>query len=613
MKEGIEKIVASKSKTFLAFCFCFLLGAGTASLFDWSISNIQYSISLYFYTSLFILIFIAILIWKKVFIRFCILCLGFCIFGVWRFAITIPNCTNPNNACFYNGRKVEFIGVVSADPDRQIDKARYTVSVTNVLPPPPAARPTPPRAGGDSSPPLLFKEGRGVVAGVSGKVLVTTRLYPAYNYGDTLKINCKLEAPSNQDGSTFRYDRYLARYGIWSVCSFPKNISLISGNAGGSMSPPFQGGVGLKAGGGLSSPANATNAVLSVAQASANHPYPSLVRRGFQQILHLKSAVGNQINRLWTEPESSFMAGLLYGSKSGLPKELMDNFSKTGVTHIIAVSGFNVTIIVVALMFILISLGLWRQQAYWVVVGFLFLFVIFTGATGSVVRAGVMGLLVLTAQQFGRLSRIGNVLVFTAAVMVFANPYMLVWDAGFQLSFLATLGLVYISPVLEQWSVNHPLTPSFARRGQPASDAFVFPLLAKEGTKGWLIVAWQLIREPLLQTLSAILATLPLILYQFGRLSLVAPLVNILILWIIPLLMLTGFLAIFFSFIFFPLGQLIAWVAHFGLQYVIILVEWFGKQPWSAAEFRLPWWGMILMYALIIYTIKQKHRAIESV
>ena len=178
-------------------------------------------------------------------------------------------------------------------------------------------------------------------------------------------------------------------------------------------------------------------------------------------------------------------------------------------------------------------------------------FVFFTGATASVVRAGIMAVIVLLAQYLGRLSAVGRVLVYAVVVMLFFNPYLLMWDAGFQLSFLSTLGLVYLVPILE------PLTEK----------------IKVSGTSAMLL-------EVFITTMAAIFATMPLIMHQFGRFSVVAPLVNILVLWIIPWLMLFGFLALILSFVFFPLGQLIAWVAGLGVRYVIIVVDWFGDKSW---------------------------------
>jgi competence protein ComEC len=111
----------------------------------------------------------------------------------------------------------------------------------------------------------------------------------------------------------------------------------------------------------------------------------------------------------------------------------------------------------------------------------------------------------------------------------------------------------------------------------------------------------------LVATFSAIIITLPLILFQFGRLSLVAPLANVLILWIIPWLMLFGFLAVLISFMFFPLGQVAAWLAGVGLKYVIILVQWLGGREWSALDIAIPFWAMIAAYAGLAYLIRKNY------
>ena len=274
------------------------------------------------------------------------------------------------------------------------------------------------------------------------------------------------------------------------------------------------------------------------------------------------------------------MAGLLYGSRSGLPVDLMENFNRSGITHIIAISGYNITIIVLILMTVLIFFGFYRRQAFWITVGMIFIFVIFTGASPSVTRAAIMGTIVLLAQYFGRISSPLNLLTLAMALMLIFNPQVLWWDAGFQLSFLATIGLLYLSPLL---------------------------LNTKEGLKTTISL-----KETLSATMSAIILTLPLMLYQFERLSIVAPITNILILWLIPWLMLLGFLSVIISFIFFPAGQIIAWLSGFGLDYVIMMAEWFGSKRWSAIDFSLPWWGMLGGYAfLLIFIVLWRRKIIR--
>ncbi len=375
---------------------------------------------------------------------------------------------------------------------------------------------------------------------VSGKIAIKSRLYPEYYYGDKLEINCSLQEPENFVDSNFNYKKYLAKQGVWSVCLNPKVVPL---------------GV------------NKGNFFLKT-------------------MLWLKSEVRSQMSKLWPEPGNSLMAGLLYGSRSGLPSELVDNFSRTGVSHIMAVSGYNISILAMALNIVLIYLGLFRRQSFWFLIFLILTFVFFTGATASVVRAGVMAIIILTSQYIGRLSAVGRVLIYAAVIMLFLNPYLLIWDAGFQLSFLSTLGLVYMAPIIQVFIDN------------------------KLKTKNTFLAA---ITQIFTTTISAIVATMPLVIYQFERFSIAAPLVNILILWIVPWLMLFGFLSLIFSWLFFPLGQAVAWVAGLGLNYVIIIVDWFGNKSWSAVNMQLPLWVMILMYlTLILYVRKNQSTAVRQ-
>ena len=486
MKEGRKnKIFGSKSKTFLAFCFCFILGVGIFSSLEWE---------KYWQYRLFVAVFIGgvllVWLWQKIMWRFIILCVLFFIFGGLRFMLSVPD-ISPENIAYYNGANKIVSGKIVGEPDARIDASRYVLSTDK------------------------------------GKILFKLPLFPEYHSGDTLKINCNLQTPKNSLDSNFRYDNYLARQGIFSICVGPKILSQTSGGG----------------------------------------------RRIF---LGLKNIINERVEKLWPEPESSLVAGLLYGARGGFSADLLDDFSRVGITHIIAISGYNISIIAVVLMSGLIGIGFYRRQAFWICVVGIVVFVLFTGASASVVRAGIMGIIVLLAQQLGRLSRIGNALALTAALMLLANPYILIWDAGFQLSFLATVGLVYLSPLVEKF------IPKFIRL--------------------------EMIRETLVSTFSAIIITLPLILYQFGRLSLVAPLANVLVLWIIPWLMLFGFLSLIISFVFMPVAQVSAWITGLGLKYVIFIAQWFGGQSWSAVNFSIPLSFVIVGYVFLGFLVYKNNK-----
>lgn len=358
---------------------------------------------------------------------------------------------------------------------------------------------------------------------VKGKVLLASPLYPEYRYGDALKVECNLVAPQLKDAASQNYEKYLRKEGIWSVCV---NAKVLNQEAG-----------------------------------KGNFVY--------HEILKFKNFLVGQVNKLLPEPQASFLGGLLYGARGSIPSDLKNAFNRTGTSHIVAISGYNITIIAVALLTLLKGFRVPRRKAFWIAVIGIIFFVILTGASASVVRAGVMGLIVLTAKQAGRPSQINRVLILTAFLMLAFNPRLLFFDAGFQLSFVSTLGLVYISPILEKYFVGFP---------------------AKFG-----------IKESILSTLSAIIATTPLILYSFGRFSLVAPVANLLILPVIPYTMALGFAAILLSIIYFPLGQITAWLAWLPLTYIIKVVEWFSSFEWSSfGLIKMPWWLLLIVYAAMV-------------
>ena len=498
----LDKIIQSKSKTFLTFCFCFVLGVAVTSLLELKLDFV------YLYLALFIAATFLIIYWNQKDKRFIIICLLLAVLGVGRYLLAFP--ITSNHISNYNGQKIELIGYIATEPDVRMDGVRYVVETQN----------------------FASKE-----QDIQGKIYLKQNLYPRYNYGDKLKLKCSLEKPETIEAikgtsqRDFRYDMYLARYKVFAICQNAK--------------------------------------VEKVGDGEGNFL--------FRGIFSLKQVVASRINKLWHEPNASFMAGLLYGYRGGLG-ELNELFSRTGITHIVAISGYNISIIATVLITICVHLLIPRKKAFWFITIGIILFVLFAGASASVVRAGIMGVIVLLAKQMGRTSNVGNVMVLTAIVMTLQNPLILIWDAGFQLSFIATLGLVYITPLIRDWFGHVP-------------EVFG-------------------IRESIISTLAAIISTLPLILFQFGRLSIVAPIVNVLILWIIPLIMLLGFVSVIFSFVLFPIGELVAWIAWVGLQYITVVVKWFAGLKFAAVDLRISAVVMILLYLAMFYWIYKKNNTV---
>ncbi len=483
----LQRIVESKSKTLLAFCFSFLGGVALASLFV--SSRIDF---VYFYFAFFTLAGLLQVFWKHRTGRFFLFVSLFALFGVFRYASAFPSF---HDIAEENGQSIALEGFIAEEPDVRVGEARYIVEIKTV-------------------------QSETQTDSLSGRVYVKAPQYPEYAYGDRVRLRCDLEAPEAFDD--FRYDMYLARLGVFSICEHP-HVQKI-GDGGG-------------------------NTYMA-------------------RLLMVKSYIANRITLLWSEPYASFMAGLLYGYRGGLGERLAEDFNRTGVTHILAISGYNISLIATVIMGLCIRLWIPRKQAFWLVTLGLIIFVFFAGAGASVIRAGIMGFLVILARQLGRMSRVGNALALSAALMTLHNPFILLWDVGFQLSFIATLGLVYLAPLFETLLES---LPTFLN-----------------------------VKQMLAQTFSAIIATLPLMLYQFGRLSLIAPIVNILVLPAVPIIMAFGFFTLLFSFV--PwMSQLLAWCSYIGMGYVIAVVTWFSELPFAVLDITIPWWGMAFGYVGIAF------------
>ena len=385
-----------------------------------------------------------------------------------------------------------------------------------------------------------------------GKILISVPKYPQYQYGDEIKLSCALKIPRSfvppggtQDDA-FDWRMYLAKDKILYECDKPK-IEKLGENEG--------------------------NKIYSI-------------------ILKVKNKLNGNIFRLIPAPESGLASGLILGGDDLLSKEAQDNFSRTGMTHIVAVSGYNVTIVAEYLMILGIFIGLWRRQAFWFAVIGIILFVALTGFPSSAVRAGVMGILLIWAMKNGRLANSENAIIFAAAVMLLINPLLLRWDIGFQLSFLATLGIVYIYPIFEviatgelklknekinknDFETSDPKKPLFGARPIPA------------------------IVEILFLTLSAQVFVLPVILYNFNKLSLISPLANLLVLPIIPLTMLLIFAAMILSFLFYPLAVVFSWLSYLPLKYETFVINYLAGLKYASVEVKISWITVVVWYIIL--------------
>jgi competence protein ComEC len=271
----------------------------------------------------------------------------------------------------------------------------------------------------------------------------------------------------------------------------------------------------------------------------------------YRGLYGLRTWFETQVQRVFTEPQGSLLLGLLTGAQSGLPQHLSDSFRTAGLSHIVAVSGYNVTIVLLILSGLLCWLPV-RKRVLPLVIA-LMAYGIMTGGSPPVIRAVIMGILGLVAIILGRQTVPRLTVLWTASMMVMMRPLAISDDVSFQLSFLAVIGLMELSPWLLKLLRNVPDTLG--------------------------------IRTSLAATIAAQIMTLPLTIFVFRQISLVAPFTNVLVAPLIPLAMLLGFIATLAGTLWLPLGMALGYPAWAVLELIILIAETGAKVPWAAIKF----------------------------
>ncbi|MFZ5882297.1 MAG: ComEC/Rec2 family competence protein [Chloroflexota bacterium] len=362
-----------------------------------------------------------------------------------------------------------------------------------------------------------------------GLLLARAPANQVFEYGQMVRLRGKVETPpENED---FSYREYLARQGIHSYMP---------------------------------------NAAVTILPRQAGNPL-------LRALYTFKERSLTNLYRLFPDPEASLLAGILLGVDTGLTKELQQAFKNTGTAHIIAISGFNISIIAgIFITFFSRFLGARRGAALAVVA--IALYTVLVGGDAAVVRAAIMGTLALLARQVGRRQVALNTLLAVALVMCLWNP-LYIWDVGFQLSFFATLGLILYAQPFSEFA-NRIITK-------------YLPASAGEKAAQWF-------SDFVLLTLAAQLTTLPIMAYHFQRISLVSFIANPFILPAQPAVMILGGLAVLLSHAWFPLGQAAAWISLPFVVYTIRVVELFDRVPHGTlflGDFSL--WFAVLFYAAL--------------
>jgi len=368
-----------------------------------------------------------------------------------------------------------------------------------------------------------IKSRRLTLCTAGGRALITANLYPAYNYGDFLKVSGNLKAPGVIED--FDYCTYLARYDIYSVMYYPKVETAL-----GTLSGP---------------------------------------QRLFLWLLKGKWRIKEIMEASLPEPEAGLGTALLLGYNRTVEKSDLQLFSRVGLSHMIAISGSHITILSALIINFLLAVGFNRRRALKAVFAFLFLYPLLTGLAASAVRSSIMGGLTFIALYLGRASAPINALLFSASLMILFNPHLLRADVGFQLSFLAVLGIIYLYPLAERW-----YAPRLER--------------LKKSRKKRII---KIILDTINLTMVSQIITLPILLINFQQWSLVAPLANVLVLWTFGPLLAALILGTLIAGLLPFLGVWPFLPAYVLLKFIFITVGALAQPSWAAINVSGFNWG----------------------
>ena len=357
---------------------------------------------------------------------------------------------------------------------------------------------------------------------ITGKILVYTRNDLQFLKSQQVEIKGQLKTPPRFE--EFDWQAYLAKKGILSVMYYPE---------------------------------------ISVKKEASFF---------WRTIFRIKNKAREAAVKYLPKPESYLFRAIILGDKKELPDNLKESLNKAGIRHITAISGMHIMILMNILMSFFLSIGLWRKQASLATILFILFYLFFVGFQPSIVRASIMGCGIILAQMLGRIPDSIRFLLFAASLMLCINP-LVFYDVGFQLSFLAALGINYLAPFFYK-------KLQFLPKSLSIRSIFSF-------------------------SLSVQVFTLPLLLFYFSYFPFISIFANLLILPILPFILGLGFLATLLSLflpflslpIFFPLSLLLA--------YILLVANIFAKASFLGINFQLPLWVLILYYSLLTLLVRK--------
>jgi competence protein ComEC len=360
---------------------------------------------------------------------------------------------------------------------------------------------------------------------IDEKIIFFNEKFPELKYGDLLEIEGQIKKPGvfeTETGRDFDYGAFLKKDDIYYEIFYPKVVILGRGQG------------------------NSTK----------------------EKLLRVKDFFVGGLDRMIKEPESGLLEGLLLGSKRALSDEWIEKFRLSGLVHMIVLSGYNITVVSESVMKFLTFL--WPAFSVFGAILSIIFFAIMTGASATTVRASIMALIAIFGRRFGRKYFAGRALIFAGFLMVMHNPKILAFDFSFQLSFLATIAIIFLSP-----KINKRLSFVTERFG---------------------------LREIISSTIATQIFVAPILLYRVGELSVISLISNILVLGLVPSTMFFGFITGLLG----NISEVLAWpfslVAYILLKYEMKIADWFSAISFGQFSIDVfPIWVLIISYIALSY------------
>lgn len=317
----------------------------------------------------------------------------------------------------------------------------------------------------------------------------------------------------------------------------------------------------------------------------------------FQIVNTMACKIEEKAYQLLEKQEASLLTGILIGKKENLDESVQEAFRKSNLSHMLAVSGAHTSYVILAITFLFAISKIGKRNSKLATMFILFLFMLLTGNTPSVTRACYMAIYFIIAYLFHKKVSALSAIFISALFLMIQNPYCIL-DVGFELSYAGTIGIIVCYPIMKSF---------FYQKKKKEYPLTISP---------WQKIL-QAIKELLLVTISANLILVPIILYHFNTLSLTFLLSNLLASPIMAIVVILGFLTIFFSFLCMPIGKLLSILLGFFLNLLLQIATFTSKLPFSqilVATPKLPWIISYYFFIAVFYFSKKKkwHKKINK-